>query len=53
MVERALGRKWTVIKFGAVAVAEGVGWSVEPVLDVAVARTFDVYARRRKTLDMD
>lgn len=51
MVERELGITWSVKNFSAVG--EGVVRSAEPVIDVVVARTFDLYARRRNTHSID
>lgn len=47
-------RTWSKLDFKHFnAVCEGVGRSIEPVLDVVVARTFDLYASRRKFLALD
>lgn len=51
MVDRALGRTRTVNTFGSVG--EVVAWLVDSLLDVGVARTFDLYARRGNPLALD
>lgn len=48
MVEREFGLNFTLNTF--FGVSESVEWSVDLVLYVGVARTFNFYARRRNTL---